>query len=329
MSLTLTAQEHDEICLEAAQRCLPIVSIDRLETIYPMPAQLGQGYSRVMELYPGLELSIFNETYRDDVTFRASENQHPVQFQVRLTGIEDVPTHVLINAEQSYIGGSGIQRALTVFSPASKPQVGVDIHLQPQVFSQFFATPTGALPADLQPLVQENDWQRVFSPKTTGAMRSVVQQMIDCPLMGTAKRMYLQGKVFELMALQLQGLTAESTPAPDALLKPSQIVGIHHAAEILRSHLEQPPSQEELAQRLGISCCTLRKGFRSVFGMTPLAYLMQQRMQQAEHLLREANWTVVEVANQVGYANPGHFAAAFKRQFGIRPSECARGRKPN
>jgi AraC-like DNA-binding protein len=329
MSLTLTEQEYDEICLEAEQRCPPILSIDRLETIHAMPTQLGQGYSRAMELYPGLELSIFNETYRDDVTFRASENQHPVQFKVQLTGIEDVPGHVLINAEQSYIGGSGIQRALTVFSPGSQPSVGVNIHLQPHLLNQFFATPSGELPPDLQPLVQENDWQRVFSPKVTGAMRSVVQQMIDCPFMGTAKRMYLQGKVFELMGLQLQGVMAESTPVPDAPLKPSTIAQIHYAAEILRSHLEYPPSQEELARRLGISCCTLRKGFRSVFGMTPLAYLMQQRMQQAEHLLREANWTVVEVANQVGYANPGHFAEMFKRQFGIKPSECARGRKPN
>jgi len=55
--------------------------------------------------------------------------------------------------------------------------------------------------------------------------------------------------------------------------------------------------------------------------------LTQQRTIQAERLLRESNMTIAEVANQVGYAHLGCFAAAFKRQFGISPSECLMGKK--
>ncbi len=55
-----------------------------------------------------------------------------------------------------------------------------------------------------------------------------------------------------------------------------------------------------------------------------LAYL--GRMEQAERWLREPDCTVAEVANRVGYANPAQFAAAFKRQFGITPSDCILGR---
>lgn len=72
-------------------------------------------------------------------------------------------------------------------------------------------------------------------------MRSVVQQIIDCPFMGITKRLYLQGKVFELMALQLDGILDDDTAAPSVSLKPDMIARIYHAAEILRSHLEQPP----------------------------------------------------------------------------------------
>ena len=49
-------------------------------------------------------------------------------------------------------------------------------------------------------------------------------------------------------------------------------------------------------------------------------------MEVAKRLLREPHCTVAEVANQVGYANPSQFAAAFNRQFGITPSACIRGR---
>jgi AraC-like DNA-binding protein len=324
MSLDLTVQEFDEIWLEAEQQCPPVTSLDCLETLCTMPPQLGSGCSREIELYPGLDLCIFNETY-DDLTIRAPENEHVVQCKMHLSGVEDSGDHMLINAAQSYIGGSGIQRSLTVFLPKLQPQIGVNIHMRPDLLRQFFAAPTGELPIELQPLVQESDWQQVFSIHTTKAMRSVVQQIIDCSLVGATKRLYLQGKVFELMALQLDAIFENKNPS--ASPKPDTIARIHHAAEILQSQLEHPPSQAELAQQVGVAYCTLYKGFRVVYGMTPFAYLTQQRMKQAKQLLRGSNCTVAEVANRLGYTNPARFAAAFKRQFGTTPSDCIRGRK--
>jgi AraC-like DNA-binding protein len=326
MGLNLTVQEVETICDEFEQHCPPFPSIDRLETIYTIPSRLGSGYQRDMELSRGLSLHIFNCTYRD-LTIRIPENKHLVQFVVNLSGIVDSGEFLYQDASQSY-GGSGIQRSVSSFLPATQLQVGVNIHLQPHLLQKFFATPSGELPTELQPLVQNNDWQRVFSPKTTAAMRSVVQQIIDCPFSGTTKRIYLQGKVFELIALQLEGIENFTGKRLHQLaLKPITIARIYQAADILRSRLEHPPSQIELAQQVGVSHCTLNKGFRSLFGVTPFVYLTQQRMKQAETVLRESCSTVAEVANQVGYANPAQFAAAFKRQFGIAPSDCIRGKK--
>jgi AraC-like DNA-binding protein len=324
MSLDLTAQEVDEIWMEAEQQCPPVTSIDRLETICVVPTRLGRGYQREMELCPGLELEIFNVTY-NDLMFRHKESPHSVQFMVHLSGVIDSGDHLYQDSTQSYVGGSGIQRAIASFHPATQPLVGIDIHMQPHLLSQFFATSTGELSSKLQPLVQGDDWQRVFSPKTTGAMRSVVQQIIDCPLIGITKRLYLQGKVIELIALQLDSILDHSRAVSSDSLKADTVARIHYAAEILRSRLETPPSQTELAQMVGVGQCTLIKGFREIFGMKPFAYLTRHRMEQAERLLRQPGHTVATVANQVGYANPAQFAAAFKRYFGMTPRECMRG----
>lgn len=324
MSLDLTVQEVDEIWLEAEQRCPPVVSIDRLEAIQSVPAVLGSGYLRKIELSPDLELCIYHETY-NDVTVREPDQQHSVQFMVSLSGVIDSSNSIVIDAEQSYVGGSGIQRGYRVSNFQSQTQVGVNIHLEPHLLSQLFATSMGELPRELQVLVQENGWHQAYITKTTATMRSVVQQIIDCSLVGATKRLYLQGKVFELMALQLDAISENKNPS--ASPKPNTIARIHHAAKILQSQLEQPPSQAELAQQVGIAYCTLYKGFRAVYGMTPFAYLTQQRMKQAEQLLRQSNCTVTEAANRLGYTNPARFAAAFKRQFGITPSDCIRGRK--
>jgi AraC-like DNA-binding protein len=324
MSLDLTAQEVDEIWLEAEQHCPPVTSIDRLETIRAVPSQLGNGYYRDIELCPGLELSIFHETYPRGFTYRGVEHPHLVQFMVHLSGVVDSGDFLYQDAAHSYIGGSGIQRAV-VNIHSDQPEIGVNVHVQPHLFRQFFATPTGELPPELQPLVKGDDWQRVFSPKVTEAMRLVVQQMIDCPLVGVAKRLYLQGKVFELMALQLDGMVSCETTTLPGSLKADTIARIHYAAEILRSHLEHSPCQTELAQRVGVSDRTLRRGFQNLFGTTVLGYLIEQRLIQAEQLLKQG-LTVAEVVQRSGYSNQGHFAAAFKRKFGITPKQCAMGR---
>ena len=199
--------------------------------------------------------------------------------------------------------------------------------MTPALFQQFFANAHGNLPASLQPLVQGADWQHRFSPQMTGTMRTVVQQMVDCPFLGVPKRMYLQGKVFELIALQLDGIANRVAELPAATLKPDTIARIHYAAEILRSHLEHPPNQTNLSQQVGVSDRTLRRGFKELFGTTVVGYLTQQRMHHAQQLLREGTWTVAEVARTVGYGHLGHFAARFKRQFGITPRECCMGKK--
>jgi AraC-like DNA-binding protein len=50
-------------------------------------------------------------------------------------------------------------------------------------------------------------------------------------------------------------------------------------------------------------------------------------MEKAEQFLRGSNMTVAEVANLVGYSHLGHFAAAFKKKYGITPKEILLGKK--
>lgn len=328
MTLDLTWQDATALWQDAVQRqAAPIISIDGLETVYTLPPQIGNGYHRVIRLQPGIELDIFDCTYHD-VALQISENQHPVQFMVHLSGILDSGDRLYQDANWSYVGGSGVQRSLTSFFSESERHIGLNINLQPHLFAQFLGTSVEALPNALQPLMSDpSQHQQVFSPQSTGMLRSVVQQIIDCPLSGANKRLYLQGKLFELMALQLDAITDAAALPKTVTLKPDTLVRVHQAAAILRSHLEAPPNQTDLAEQVGLCDRTLRRGFKQIFGITLGGYLTQQRLQQAERSLRQGNCTVAEVANQVGYGHLGHFAAAFKQQFGITPSQCLNNRR--
>lgn len=57
--------------------------------------------------------------------------------------------------------------------------------------------------------------------------------------------------------------------------------------------------------------------------MTPYAYLTWRRMEAAKQML-QAGQPVTGIALAVGYANPGKFAAAFRRVVGQAPSAWRR-----
>ncbi|MEH1843082.1 MAG: AraC family transcriptional regulator [Nostoc sp.] len=324
--------EWDEWWAEAAKNSLQ-ESSEPFEFYSQVPKQLGKGYVRDIEVYPQVWLGIDNHEYYDNVLFQDCECDHPLQFAVCLSGTARDEFGGQIGEGYTLISGGGIQPKMTFWHSQSEVSVGID--MPPELLATFFPTGNGEIPPQLRFLAKGNDWQTLLYPKTTIAIQTVAQQIVNCPYQGMTKRLYLQAKVLELMALQLAPFLAEQTGLqPSTKLRNTTIARIHYAREILLSRLDNPPSILELSQMVGVSdACgglrlrTLLRGFRELFGTTVFGYLTNKRMEQAQQWLHQGNLSVAQVANLLGYTNPVHFAAAFKRQFGITPSECKLGKK--
>ena len=192
-----------------------------------------------------------------------------------------------------------------------------------------FATELNTVPKKLQALIEDKNPPRFHFNVggITPQMQTIVRQIWQHPYQGAIARMYLEAKVLELLAMQFTQLAELKPDAANSSLKPKSIDRIYQAKDILANRLENPPSILELAQQVEVSDRTLRTGFRKLFDTTVIGYVTTLRMEQAELLLRENKLSIGEVANSVGYSNLSHFSAAFKRQFGITPSQCIAGKK--
>ncbi|TFI53967.1 AraC family transcriptional regulator [Mastigocladus laminosus UU774] len=323
MTITFTQRQYNDLWAESRRN-----SPQQLQTEHccEMPKRFGTGYTQDIELYPHLWLTIENCEYQNDVLLKIPDWDHPLQFFVLLSG-RVIEGGMQIGEGYMHIAGSGVQRKVTVKFPKSR-NVGVDINMSPDLLATFFSDEEGEIPKELRFLAKGNDWQTLLYPKITTDVQGVAQQIINCPYQGITKRMYLQTKVLELIRLQLFPILAEQDkPQRSPRLKAETTARIDYAREILLSHLENPPSLLELAQMVGVSDRTLRRGFKELFGTTVFNYLIEKRMQRAQELLREGHLSVAEVANLVGYSHLGQFAGVFKRKFGITPSQYFLGKK--
>ncbi|MEO1005922.1 MAG: AraC family transcriptional regulator, partial [Cyanobacteria bacterium J06638_38] len=192
-----------------------------------------------------------------------------------------------------------------------------------------FVTELDTVPKQLQKLIEDKNTQRFHFAVggITSQMQTIIGQICHHPYQGAIAKMYLEGKAWELFALQLAQLSESELSPVKSSLKPQTIDRIYQARDILATRLENPSSILELAQQVGLGESTLRGGFRKLFNTTVISYLTALRMEQAELLLRERKLAIGEVANSVGYSNLSHFSAAFKRHFGITPSQCVAGKK--
>ncbi|ABW31667.1 transcriptional regulator, AraC family (plasmid) [Acaryochloris marina MBIC11017] len=178
------------------------------------------------------------------------------------------------------------------------------------------------LPLHLQMLLNADPPYRFHQclGKMTPTMHAILQQILNCPYKQGMRRLYLESKAQELLVLQLeQWLALEQGNSASTPLKAADLDYVHLAADILDRELSHPPSIAVLARRVGLNEYKLKVGFRQVFGQTVFGYVKVQRLERAKQLLLIGGSTVTQAAASVGYVSQGHFAAAFRQQFGVNP----------
>ncbi|MCW3466311.1 helix-turn-helix transcriptional regulator [Chitinophaga nivalis] len=158
----------------------------------------------------------------------------------------------------------------------------------------------------------------------TPQMLMVIKSIIHCPRTGIFKQLLIEGKVLELLLLQLEQFTSHDCRA-FCSLKKTDIDKIYQARDIIASRPHAPCSLLDLAQLIGTNEFTLKKGFKEIFGTTVFGYLQEIKMEQAHRMILEGK-NINEVADFTGYKHHSHFTAAFKRKFGLAPGKLKQNR---
>lgn len=200
--------------------------------------------------------------------------------------------------------------------------------LQPGTRMVYLSVSIGALhqlfvdePHGLPILSAENAGRKFYDERAIPpALKVVLNSVFSVPVSESASRIYFHGKALEILSLYFSNRVPDMENCP-FLNDEDTVRKIKHAKEQLIKLADNPPGLKELAKLAGLNEFQLKVGFKEVYGNTVYGYLMDHKMDQARVLLDSAQYQVNEVAYKIGYSNPSHFIAAFRKKFGITPKK--------
>lgn len=102
---------------------------------------------------------------------------------------------------------------------------------------------------------------------------------------------------------------------------------LQRALAIIEERLGEQVSVDDIAEAAHLSAFHFTRMFRRSTGMSPHAYITQQRMEVARQLLATTSMPIAEIARRVGYRTQAHFTHVFREENGITP-RAYRVRKP-
>jgi len=107
------------------------------------------------------------------------------------------------------------------------------------------------------------------------------------------------------------------SPSPDgrALLR------IGEALSHLERNIHREVNLEELASIAQMSQRSFLRVFQSATGASPLAWVIEQRINRARHLLRHTDRRITEIAFDVGFNDSNYFSRQFGKITGFSPRD--------
>lgn len=151
----------------------------------------------------------------------------------------------------------------------------------------------------------------------------ILHDTLNTKFEGAFKNMFLESKALALLLCfqKCSNVNQIDCSSCKFLTKPIEREKIQKTKEILLNRLDNPPTIPELALQLGTNQCYLKKGFKEMFGSTIYDFVQEQRMLKAKMLLMTTDFSVSQVADEIGFTSASNFSSAFKKYAGVLPSE--------
>ncbi|CAL2103918.1 Helix-turn-helix transcriptional regulator [Tenacibaculum sp. 190130A14a] len=276
---------------------------------YLINTTFGKG-NVISYYFDGLLINIINAQFKEDILFTGKHNFNTLELSILTQGqkiirVSELKNDIVLEQNESYlVYANDVQGKLIFYK--DNPVKEIKIRMYDEFINKH----------QLQPILFKEEvaglkkLNKSFSMQLTSKMEEIVTEVLGNTQQGLLKRLFLESKTLELLNQQLNFKHKQS----DNLLKK-----VYKAEAIIQSNIHQQITIQQLSRRVLLNENVLKVEFKKIFGSSIFNYSLALRIKKAKLLLANTCKPIYEIADTVGYKNPTHFTAAFKKAEKMTP----------
>lgn len=299
------------------------------KNIFHVPAHAGKGYMIAYDISNDLSVMITDTVFYDTIHFHrllssGANQQLILQFNESFDDpreeVEAIHTqHIFnINKNASLLTSSLMDTVFVI--PADTRVNSINIIFSDNYLRHLFGEDIAhKFTSNYFSLLMKNQLTEHIDTDHRAMIQELVKKKIDHPL----PYKFVQNRALLLIEKKVISFIEKIEKNNAGInLKDDEINRLMKVEALLVKDFSIPSATiPALSKIAAMSATKLKNDFKLMYGLPLNEYYQKNRMQKAKSLIRENDFAIKEVGKMVGYTNLGHFAAAFKKEFGVLPSE--------
>jgi AraC-like DNA-binding protein len=296
-----------------------------------LPASLGKGYLRFLRLPNRMEALLMDMELADDFWFNRgrTDREHYIFVCEEILNADKVVIDIdgdrVVRTEERVAGMHlfSFLSDLHQFSSRGSRVRGFRVVLSTEWLASYLRVEK--MDDVLQRYLQLRAGRMHMKGMDPDTLR-LLNDILDHPPDMTVDEMaFIQNRVM----MVLEGFFAWMFEAMQAKPRLTRIARedidrIRKVEEYLLRDLSASPGIGELARYAAMSATRLKSLFRQVYGLPPYEYFQQHRMLRAKEMFQQPGKSIREIGQSLGYSNMSNFTLAFRKVFGVNPSDIRR-----
>jgi AraC family transcriptional regulator len=196
-----------------------------------------------------------------------------------------------------------------VWHQREKESEYINLRLEPEIINQLADDNGISTPIELE--------HRIIFPDPTILH---IAQMLKSEVVngGLAGNLYVESlrNLLAVHLLRSYGGVSEKSPPQSGVIDTLKLKQIQ---DYIEENLTEELAIANLAALVPMSEFHFARTFKTLTGEPPHRYILERRIERAKVLLKVTRFSMAEIAYQVGFSNPSHFTAQFRKFLGVTP----------
>ena len=295
------------------------------------PAHVANGYAQIIDMQGSLQAMVFDYTFTDNYRFKRKKinQEYYTLWFTEITARGDV--NVDIDNDRYQVNNAAFSTALLTSSlfdanyelTAGTGAKGINVLMDTEWLAHYLGveSKSGVLHKYLS-LKASRITMEPLDIEYKKLIRDVLEQVNSD---GQFKQIAIQNRIMLLIERFFMRMAVKmETEHPDIKLSREDINRVMEIESLITRDVFSPaPFIPELARMVNISETKLKNNFKMVYGIPIYQYFQKARMRAARDVLETRKYSVKQVALELGYTNLSNFSTAFRKEFGVLPSQLS------